>query len=598
MSKPRFPSSIALTLVAGSAISHGTFAQCQDKLLASSGTAQDQFGWATAHTARFGVVGALFEAGSGAAYVYEAAGGGWRDSGRLVAATQTGTDQFGSSVAVWGRTVLVGAPFSDSPPLDFTGSAHVFVQSGSDWNETQVLHASDLEASDQFGFSVSIDQDRMAIGAPSKSIPGVNGAGAVYLFEDQAGTWVEIDRLNASDAATGDSFGLSVSISGDALIVGAPFDDDGGTSTGSAYVFEFDGTSWLETQKLAATSASPSDEFGRALALDGDLTIIGARNDDDGGSNAGAAYVFERGATVWSFSQKLMAALPVSNDRFGSCVAAAEGALAVGSPFHDNFGPDRGRAHLFSSSGGGWVESITIDPSDGVSFDRFGSSVAIGGGRVLVGSVQNDELASNAGAAYGVPFAGPDCDNDGILDACETSPYLEFCFGDGGDGNGCTTCACNNEAPAGSCGGCLNSAGASARLLPSGAPVIMGSSFRVDMENANPGTFALLVSGRNTLPNFTTNPCFALNSGIQSMAFDGLRCVGGNVLRHGTRGTDMNGDVGITNNPWGATANFLTLPGFVAGETRYYQSFYREDPAMVCGRGLNTSQAFSVTFLP
>lgn len=598
MNKLRFLSAITLALVATCATSQGAFAQCQDKLLASSATAQDQFGWATAHTARFAVVGALFEAGSGAAYVYEAAGGGWRDSGRLVAANPTGADQFGSTVSVWGRTVLVGAPFSDSPPLDFTGSAHVFVQSGSVWSETQVLHASDLEANDQFGFSVSINNDMLAIGAPLKGLPALNGAGVVYLFEDQGGTWVEIDQLSASDAEAGDSFGLSVSISGDTLLVGAPFNDDGGASAGSAYVFEFDGTAWNETQKLTANSPNPSDEFGRAVALDDDLAIIGARNDDAAGSNAGAAHVYRRGISSWTFSQRLTAAIPAANDRFGSCVAAGEGVLAVGSPFHDNLGPDRGRAHLFTSNGGGWVELLTIDPSDGVSFDRFGSSVSIGGGRVLVGSVQNDEAASNAGAAYGIPFAGPDCDNNGILDACEVSPYLEFCFGDGGDGNGCTSCACGNEALAGSCGGCLNSAGTSARLLPSGAPVVMGNSFRVDMENANPGTFALLVSGRNTLPNFTTNPCFALNSGIQSIAFDGLRCVGGGVLRHGTRGTDMNGDVGITNTPWGTTANFLTLPGFVAGETRYYQSFYREDPALVCGRGLNTSQAFSVTFLP
>ncbi len=586
------------SLLAVVTCSTSAVAQCQDKLLAGSATPQDQFGLAVAQSSRYAVVGALFEAGSGAAYVYEPAGGGWRQSGRLQASAPTGTDQFGSTVAVSGNTVVVGASFSDVAPLQFTGSAHVFEPDGSGWLETQTLHASDLESGDQFGISVSVDGNWLAVGAPFKEIPGVASAGAVYLFERQAGTWVEVDRVNASDAATGDSFGLSVSLSGDSLFVGAPFDDDGGTSSGSTYLFQFDGISWNETQKLTASSPDPSDEFGRQVAVSGDIAIIGARNDDDGGVDTGAAYAYERTGSSWVFAQKLKSSLPLPNDRFGTCVGAGDGMLAAGSPFANGVGVDRGCAHLFRTNGGGWVEFKTVHANDATNSDRFGMAVAVGGGRLLIGAPQNDEAGSNSGAAYGVPFAGADSDNDGTLDACEQTPFLNFCLGDGGQANGCTACECGNDAPRDSAGGCLNSAGSSAQLVPSGVPSLLADTFRIDMTGSNPSTFALLVAGINQLPSNVASPCFDSLSGVRSTVFDGLRCVGGSIVRLGVRATDPNGDVGAMNTPWGNHSTFILDSRFVAGETRYFQSFYREDPLLVCGRGLNTTQAFSVTFQP
>lgn len=580
------------------AVSPAASAQCQNKCLAGSATPQDQFGSAVAQTPRYVVVGAHFEAGTGAAYVFENSGDGLRQSGRLVAAMPTGTDQFGAAVSVSRDTVVIGAPFSDEAPQTFTGSAHVFTKNATGWNEAQVLRASDAFQNDQFGVSLSIDGDWIAIGAALRNVGGAGDAGSVYLFERQAGSWVEVVTLTASDAQPGDFFGMSVGLSGSSLIVGAPFEDEAAQDAGAVYLFEYDGTSWNETDKLLSTLPNPLDEFGRAVALHGDTAVVGARNDDEGGRDAGSAFVLRNFGGTWFNFQKLSAVFPSAGDRFGTSVSITEGKILVGSPFHDTPNPDRGSAHLFTSNGGGWTETMTFEAFDIADFDRFGSAVAITHDRALVTSPQNDEAGSNAGALYSIPIDGPDCDGNGILDACEPTPYHEFCFGDGGDQMGCTNCPCGNHSTVGACRGCTNGTGVGARIVASGSPDVMGDTMRVDMLGANPMTFALLVSGAHALPRFGSNPCFDHSSGVPSVSFDGLRCTGGDSLRHGIRPTDANGDVGVTNSPWGEDPAFLSGVGFVAGQTRNYQAYYRELPTLVCGRALNTSQAFSVTFLP
>lgn len=184
-----------------------------------------------------------------------------------------------------------------------------------------------------------------------------------------------------------------------------------------------------------------------------------------------------------------------------------------------------------------------------------------------------------------------------------TAPlFRSFCAGDGGDGMGCTDCPCGNNAAVGSPGGCLNSTGTSAELLLSGTPSVTSDSMRVEISSASPGTFAILVSGDDRLPNNPANPCFYLGSGTLAVALDGLRCIGGNFRRHGTRPTDANGDVGVTTPGWGSPdgppIGLIAQGGSSAGQTRHWQSFYRENVALGCSTGQNTTQGVSVTFQP
>ena len=147
------------------------------------------------------------------------------------------------------------------------------------------LTASDAAAHDRFGQSVSIDGDYAIVGANGNDDAGT-GSGSAYIFVRSGTNWTQQAKLTASDAAEGDHFGTSVSISGDYAIVGAHANDDGGSYSGSAYIFVRSGTNWTEQAKLTASDANGADEFGISVSIDGDYAIVGAYRDDDGGQNS------------------------------------------------------------------------------------------------------------------------------------------------------------------------------------------------------------------------------------------------------------------------------------------------------------------------
>ena len=198
-----------------------------------------------------------------------------------------------------------------------------------------------------------------------------------------------------------------------------------------------------------------------------------------------------------------------------------------------------------------------------------------------------------------------DVDANGIPDEC-SSPSL--CSGDGGDQMGCTACPCGNNGPIGIEGGCLNSASSGAALSASGStsvslPLGDVSDLRFSLTGAPPIAFCVLNSGDAVAPANPVNPCFGQASGTQSALYDGLRCAVSNTRRHGGRASDANGHVGVTNNPWGGEAGpteglAIASGPFLAGQTRFFQVVHRDDPALSCMRGLNTSQAIEVTFTP
>jgi hypothetical protein len=180
--------------------------------------------------------------------------------------------------------------------------------------------------------------------------------------------------------------------------------------------------------------------------------------------------------------------------------------------------------------------------------------------------------------------------------------FPEGCNGDGGNQLGCTDCPCGNNAPMGTIGGCLNSAGTSSRLHGSGTPTATGSNttppLRFECSGVSPSNSAQLTSGNAAAPANAANPCFGLNSGINSVSLDGLRCAVQSVLRHGVRPSDANGDVGITTNGWGGNNNFFNYTAFAAGVTKFFQVIHRDDAAAVCLTGQNTTQYVEVTFQP
>jgi hypothetical protein len=210
----------------------------------------------------------------------------YQEVAKLTAADATSGDEFGRSVAIDGATVVVGAYRKNS----YTGAVYVLrtTDGGASYGQVAKLAAADGAADDLFGTSVAIDGATVVIGAPDA---GTGGAVYVFRTSDGGATYDQVAKLTADDAAASDYFGVSVAIDGDTVVVGA-FSDD--SDRGSAYVFRTsDGATYVEVAKLTAADAATGDVFGNSVAIAGDTVVVGAQWDDDGGSASGSAYVFD-----------------------------------------------------------------------------------------------------------------------------------------------------------------------------------------------------------------------------------------------------------------------------------------------------------------
>ena len=330
---------------------------------------------------------------------------------KIMASDAQANDEFGVSVSVScdGNTAIVGAYYEDTGGNN-AGAAYVFVvMSVGVWSEQQKLTASDAEAGDIFGCSVSLSSDgnTAIVGAYGEDAGG-NNAGAAYVFVRSGGVWSEQQKLTASDAQADDWFGYSVSLSsdGNTAIVGAPYEDTGGSDAGASYVFVRSGVVWSEQQKLTASDAQAYDHFGISVSLssDGNTAIVGAYLEDAGGSNAGAAYVFVRSGVVWSEQQKFTASDAQADDYFGYSVSlSSDGNTAiVGAYYEDTGGGNAGAAYVFVRSGGVWSQQQKLTASDAEASDYFGYSVSLSGdgNTAIVGAPCEDTGGSDSGAAY------------------------------------------------------------------------------------------------------------------------------------------------------------------------------------------------------
>ncbi len=414
------------------------------KLAASDIQAGDHFGASVAISGDIAVVGAWGETAggagfaAGAAYVFGRNEGGtdnWGQVAKLTASDAQLGGFFGTSVAVGGDTAIVGADGVDAG----SGAAYIFQRdegSQDNWGEVKKLTASDAQAGDFFGFSVAIGGDTIAVGSPQE--PSFL-TGAAYVFQRNEGSqdnWGEVKKLTASDAQAGNGFGWSVAVSGDAAVVGAPFEGTG-AGHGAAYVFGRDQGSqdnWGEVAKLTASDAGANDLFGWSAAVSGDTAVVGALREDAGGEDAGAAYVFnvpERVETeLESEFRKLLASDAQAFDGFGLNVAVSGDAAVVsgrggtyifqrnqGGP--SNWGEVAGLtasgvvaisgdtavvgALVFQRNEGGqdnWGEVTELIAAGVQELDDFGVSVAVSGQTIIVGADGDDGGGANAGAAY------------------------------------------------------------------------------------------------------------------------------------------------------------------------------------------------------
>ncbi|MEL6390129.1 MAG: FG-GAP repeat protein [Bacteroidota bacterium] len=374
----------------------------QAKLTAPDAAAGDSFGVSVSISGEYAIVGTPLDddggANSGSAYVFVRSGSTWTQQAKLTASDAAAGDQFGRSVSISGNYAIIGSVSNDDGGSN-PGSAYVFVRSGSIWTQQAKLTAFDAAIGDQFGFSVSISGDYAIVGAIGDDDGGAN-SGSAYVFVRSGSTWTQQAKLTASDAAAGDQFGHSVSISGVYAIVGAWFGNDGGSDSGSAYVFVRSGSTWTQQAKLSASDAASNDLFGWSVSIFGDYAVIGAPYDDDSGFDSGSAYVFVRSGSTWTQQAKLAASDAAAGDNFGFSVSISGVYAIVGACSDNEGGSDSGSAYVFVRSGSTWTQQAKLTASDAALNDLYGVSVSISGDYAIVGAHLGDDGGSDSGSAY------------------------------------------------------------------------------------------------------------------------------------------------------------------------------------------------------
>lgn len=394
----------------------------------------------------------------------------------LISVNAAGYAHAGRSVAAGGDFLVIGA-YNDGRMGVGAGSVAVYRKSGGVWTEEADLTRSPADPGAWFGYCVATDAQRIVIGAPYARTPTVKtGAASVYRFETGTG-WVLEQTITPPSGAASDLFGWSVAISGDRLLAGSPGRNTGvGADAGVVYAYRYNGAAWVLEQTLAGAAAAGAD-FGHAVALDGDLALVGAPGDAPMTSVlSGRVHAYEHSESGWSPSGVLSPAEPQTGDDFGWSVSLRGTRAAVGSPGDPVNASNTGRAHVYgfdtgqwtmdvslpvpSQSGGNgfgrsvaladdtlfvgltaeaglvwvhprgngnWSPDTTLSPSHLTNGSAFGVSLAYAGGTLVVGAENTDAPDTNAGSAFVYSAVCPcpaDLSGDGVLNFFDVSVFL------------------------------------------------------------------------------------------------------------------------------------------------------------------------------
>jgi hypothetical protein len=416
-------------------------------------------------------------------------------------ASNTGAiDEFGQSVALSGDTLVVGAYQEDSGTQGVggdqaneaafnSGAVYVFRRAGATWQQEAYLKASNAEAGDEFGRSVALSGDTLAVGANGEdsAAEGVDGdqednslvsSGAVYVFRRTGATWQQEAYLKASNPGAADTFGHSVALSGDTLAVGAnqedsaaegvdgDQDDNAAAQSGAVYVFRRDGATWGQEAYLKASNTDAGDIFGWSVALSGDTLAVaapgensasrgvGGDQDNESSLDSGAVYVFRRDGATWEQEAYLKASNADADDQLGFAMALSGDTLAVGSTNEasaatgvdgdqqDNSSEGAGAVYVFRRDGATWAQEAYVKASNNTAIgDLFGGSVALSGDMLAVGAHLEDSASEgvdgdqgdadgninfNSGAVYVFRRAGTAWEQTAYVKASNTGANDSF----------------------------------------------------------------------------------------------------------------------------------------------------------------------------
>ncbi len=348
---------------------------------------------------KFNRVNGLFQ--TGAVYVYELNNGVWSLTQKLIASDAGSGDKFGSSVSLSGDRILIGATDYDSVNNGSgSGAAYIFDFDGSLWQESTILTATAGSSGDALGNAVSLDGNQALVAARNfdDNNNGIN-TGAAYLFELSGSTWSQTHQFLASDGIDNDDFGSDVSISAGRVLIGADQTNEGFNAAGSAYVYNFDGTLWIET-KLLAPDAATGNRFGGTVSIENNRLLVGALNGEISGNDTGSVYIFDysTGINMWEFTQEVAADDITGSSFFASSIALSGDKLIVGNFNDSDNGSQSGAAYVFELNGT-WQQTQKV-VTQGAVGDDFGYSITLDGNRALIGAPLDGENGLNTGAAY------------------------------------------------------------------------------------------------------------------------------------------------------------------------------------------------------
>jgi len=392
------------------------------KLFAADGETNDYYGTSVSISGDTMVVGSPYavingNAATGAAYVYTVAGSNVTLDGKLTASDGTGSDFFGFSVSISGNTIAVGA-YGCRINYNFEqGAAYVYTEPAGGWTtmtQTAKLTAFDGTASAQFGSSISVSGNTIAVGAPYALVgTGSVQSGAAYVYTKPANGWATTSvcsKLVASDGATNDQLGSKIGISGNTVVAtAAAAAVNSNADQGAAYVYTQPAGGWAnmtQTAKLVAYDGAAGDYFGWFGAISGNTIAVGSPYATvSGDTDAGAAYVFTESGSSWANTptvQKLTAAAPLAGTKFGVSTFVSGSTMMIGADWEAENGTYRqGAAYLFTDSASGWAQTVKFTAADGAAGDNLGWSVAISGDTVIASAARTTIAGNlNQGATY------------------------------------------------------------------------------------------------------------------------------------------------------------------------------------------------------
>ncbi len=348
---------------------------------------------------------------AGAAYFFERVDGSWQQVDKLVPGTGQGGAEFGKALVSDGNELAVGSPGLIEDQR--IGAVVFYEQTSGEWQEMHRIQPEFVMTFEEFGFALSLDGDRLAVGAPGAR-PESFVAGVVYVFERIEGGWELAQAVKGLGLSFSDRFGSEISVLGDVLAVGAPTDDRY-TSRGRVFMYARNSGDFILADALESSSTRGYERFGSSLTLaGGDLFATAPEESNSNGYRAGAAYRFAMGDTGWELQDRYIPGPGNENDRFGDAVGLDGRRAIVGVSGADHVVPAVGEAFIFEYSEGAWSEQAHLIPPEPAEYARFGWSVSIEGDVAVVGSEGAEtEVANSSGAVYVYAFR----DGDWVLEA-------------------------------------------------------------------------------------------------------------------------------------------------------------------------------------